>query len=522
MDNPLSEESGLDAAVARDRIKTVDELEEISRQAKRDGKSVVLAHGVFDLLHLGHVRHLEAARRLGDILIVTVTGDKFVGKGPGRPVFSQAMRAEMLAAVNYVDWTGVNEAPSAEGLIEVIQPSVYVKGSDYADASDDVTGKITSERDLVEKHGGRVVHTDEVTFSSSALINQHFNTLDPQAQAFLAEMRRDDGAERALDLIERTSDLKVLLIGESIIDQYDYVAALGKAGKENIIATLYKNQETFAGGVIAAANHLADFCKEVEVVTCIGGADNYGGFIREMLSPQIGLKMFKLERRPTLRKRRFVEEGHLNKLFEVYYMEDSPLDDETTREIGAYLEHRLADFDLVIVCDFGHGMMVDPLIARIREKSNFLAVNAQVNAGNMGYNLVTKYSQVDYVCIDEKEARLAGRQKSADLERIISDHLQPQLECEHLAVTQGAQGCLTWSKGKEFESVPAFAHTPVDTIGAGDAFLAVTSALFAAGGSARDVGFIGNIVGGIKVGVVGHRSSVEKGEVMKAIISLLK
>ena len=89
-------------------------------------------------------------------------------------------------------------------------------------------------------------------------------------------------------------------------------------------------------------------------------------------------------------------------------------------------------------------------------------------------------------------------------------------------MTQGAQGCLTWSKGKAFESVPAFAHTPVDTIGAGDAFLAVTSALFAAGGNARDVGFIGNIVGGIKVGVVGHRSSIEKGEVMKAIISLLK
>jgi len=510
------------ASLARDCVKSIGELTEISRSARAAGKTVVLTHGVFDLLHLGHVRHLEAARQLGDILIVTVTGDAFVGKGPGRPVFSQTMRAEMLSAINYVDWAGVNEAKTAESLIDAIQPTVYAKGSDYANAEDDVTGKIKDERMAVEKYGGRIVFTDEITFSSSALINEHFTTLDPPAQSFLDDLRHDGGGERALELIDRVADLKVLFVGETIIDQYDYGEARGKASKENIISPLYKNQEVCAGGVIAAANHAAGFCREVEVATFLGEIDSHEDLVRDQLLPNVTLKQFVHHRRPTLRKRRFVEEGHLNKLFEIYYMEDSPLADEEVTELDRYLMSRAADFDLVVVCDFGHGVLVDPIIDTLASRARFLAANAQANAGNMGFNLVTKYEQADYVCIDDKEARLAAHDKRASLQTIVSDRLRPVLQCQKLAVTQGAHGCLIWDRDTGFTDVPAFAHTPVDTIGAGDAFLAITSALFAVGGGATDVGFIGNIVGGIKIGVVGHRNFVEKGAVKKAIVSLLK
>ena len=99
---------------ARDKVRTLDQLSEIAAAARAGGQTVVLAHGVFDLVHMGHVRHLEAARREGDVLIVTVTADAFVNKGPGRPIFPELMRAEMLGALEYVDWVGVNHAPSAE------------------------------------------------------------------------------------------------------------------------------------------------------------------------------------------------------------------------------------------------------------------------------------------------------------------------------------------------------------------------------------------------------------------------
>src|SRR6202140_5195980 len=101
----------------RDKVRTVDELAQIVEQLRFAGKTVVQAHGSFDLLHLGHVRHLEAARRLGDVLVVTVNADRFVNKGPGRPVFNEALRAEMLAALEYVDWVAINPSPDAVGAI---------------------------------------------------------------------------------------------------------------------------------------------------------------------------------------------------------------------------------------------------------------------------------------------------------------------------------------------------------------------------------------------------------------------
>jgi rfaE bifunctional protein nucleotidyltransferase chain/domain len=141
----------------RDKIRTVSELAVITQRLRQAGKTVVQAHGTFDLLHLGHVRHLEAACKLGDVLIVTVTADRFVNKGPGRPVFGEVLRAEMLANLANVDWVGINESADAVSAIETIRPSVYVKGQDYVNPQGDITGKITYERNAVEAHGGRVL-----------------------------------------------------------------------------------------------------------------------------------------------------------------------------------------------------------------------------------------------------------------------------------------------------------------------------------------------------------------------------
>ncbi|MFZ2066943.1 MAG: adenylyltransferase/cytidyltransferase family protein, partial [Xanthobacteraceae bacterium] len=157
-------------ASPREKVRTLDEVGAICEQSRSAGRTVVQAHGTFDLLHLGHVRHLEAARKLGDVLIVTVTADRFVNKGPGRPVFNAELRAEMLATLEYVDWVAVNDAPDAVSAIERIRPSIYIKGQDYQNPEGDITGKITLERDAVEAHGGRIHFTDEVMFSSTELI----------------------------------------------------------------------------------------------------------------------------------------------------------------------------------------------------------------------------------------------------------------------------------------------------------------------------------------------------------------
>ncbi|ARJ66522.1 cytidyltransferase [Magnetospirillum sp. ME-1] len=507
---------------AREKVKTMAELAAISEQAHEEGRTVVLCHGVFDLVHLGHVRHIEAARREGEVLILTITADKFVNKGPGRPIFKEAMRAEMLAALEYVDWVGINYGPSAEPVLDAIKPDIYVKGSDYENPDDDITGKINSEREAVERHGGRVVFTKDITFSSSNLINSYLDVYDPPLRDCLNNLRADGGTDRIPALIESVRGMKVLFVGDAIIDEYQYVFPLGKSAKENIIATQYHSSEIFAGGVFAAANHVAEFCAEVEIITTLGADCPYADIIRGSLKPNVTLTAVPVAGRPTTRKLRHVEHGNIRKLFEVYFMDDKPLPKEPAENLRQLVEAKARDADLVVVTDFGHSLIGNGLVETLIANARFLAVNAQTNSGNQGYNLITKYRKADYICIDAPEARLACADRYSDVTKVVGEILPGLVDCPHVVVTHGGSGCYTFNPDEGVTRVPAFTKTVVDTVGAGDAFFAVTAPMVAAGGRMADIGFIGNAAGAMKVGIVGHRKSVEKVPLMKFVTTLLK
>lgn len=507
---------------ARGKIRNIDELASLAKSYRAQGNTVTLAHGVFDLVHLGHVRHLESAAREGDILIVTVTADQYVNKGPGRPVFAEHLRAEMLSAMECVDWTGISPWPSAEELIIRIRPDTYVKGPDYKVEGHDITGKISAERDAVERVGGRIIYTDDLTFSSSNLINQHFAFMEPEVQSFLNRMRKEDMLPKTLRAVDSIQDLKVLMIGDTIIDEYRYSVPMGKSAKENIIATRSEGSEVFAGGIVAAANHVADFCSEIEIITCLGLQETHEQLINESLHANVRPHFLYRPGVPTTRKSRFVDPGHMRKLFEVYHFDDTPLNGCLEASLCEAIGDKAKDFDVVIVADFGHGMMSSRAIHTVIEKSPFLAVNAQTNSANHGFNLITKYKSADYICIDAPEARLAMSDRFSDLGELITERLINEIECSRVAVTHGQEGCIVYAPGSGIHRIPAFTQQVVDTVGAGDAFLSVTSPLSALSVDMETVGFIGNAVGALKVGIVGHRNSVEKVPLMKYLTALLK
>lgn len=513
----------LSPRAARDKILTVEQLAAVSAEARRVNKVVVLAHGAFDLLHLGHVRHLELARQQGDVLIVTVTGDRYLNKGPGRPVFTASLRAEMLAALSCVDWVAVNEAPTAVDLIHSIKPEVYVKGSDYAESAQDLTGKIVDERDAVEAHGGRIHFTDDIVFSSSSLLNRHFDVSNPELRAYLQDMRSRNMLGRLMQMIESIAAMKVLLVGDTIIDEYQYVHPLNKSPKENLIPTLYREKEVFAGGVIAAANHVAGFCRQVDVLTCLGEDDTNNAVVHGALKPNVKLTALARHGVPTTRKCRFIDSDYFRKLFEVHFMEDSPISGDLEGAFVGGIERMAPEYDLVIVTDFGHGLVTESATRAVTSRGRFVAVNAQSNSANLGFNLVTKYSRADYVCIDTPEARLAVGDKYGEVEEIVAASLPGRIRCDRFIITHGRHGCVTFDRGRdEVHRIPAFTAQATDTMGAGDAFLAVTAPLVATGADMKLVGFVGNAVGAMKVGIVGHRQSVEKIPLLKYLTALLK
>ena len=150
------------------KIYPLDQLNEISVNKTKNNKKIILCHGTFDLLHAGHFRHFQDSKNLGDILFVTITSDKYINKGPGRPIFNQYLRAEMIASLSYVDYVGIVDDPSAIPSIRKIKPDIYVKGVDYKDKKSDLTKKIIEEEKEVKKHGGVLRFTNNISFSSSS------------------------------------------------------------------------------------------------------------------------------------------------------------------------------------------------------------------------------------------------------------------------------------------------------------------------------------------------------------------
>jgi len=504
-----------------DKIKTLDELADTLRVLKDQGNIIVHCHGVFDLLHPGHIQHFEAAKREGDILIVTVTPDEYVGRGPGRPVFNQRLRAESIAALEYVDYVAINEWPTAVEAIKKLKTDVYAKGSDYANRDDDLTGQICKEEEAIKSIGGRIHFTDEITFSSTKLLNLHFDVYPEQAQKFLGEFRHNYSAEDIIKRLNNLKKMKVLVLGDTIVDQYSYCRSLGKSPKENIITTRYLEEETFAGGVLAAANHVAGFCEDVHLVTCLGRQNSYDEFILTHLKPNIKPKFFHREDAPTIVKQRFVEPSFLSKLFEVCYLDDHELPQPLNQEICNYLRANIGDYDLVLVTDFGHGFIGQEIIKVLCEKAKFLAVNAQTNSANAGFNLVTKYPRADYICLDEPEIRLACHDKFSQVEDLVP-RLAKKLKCNRIATTHSRYDTLVYSSEEGFFKIPTFSREVLDTVGAGDAFLCITSLCVADGNPMEMVGFIGNAVGALKVRIVCNRASVEPLPLFKFITALLK
>jgi rfaE bifunctional protein nucleotidyltransferase chain/domain len=492
-----------------------------SQQLSVDGKITVLCHGTFDLMHTGHIRYLQRAKQEGDVLFVSVTGDAYVNKGPGRPVFNEQLRAENLAALACVDFVTINQAVSAVELLHEVRPSIYAKGDEYRSHGDDVTGNIVREQDAVESSGGRIFYTNEITFSSSNLLSDHFNIFPPITKAFLQDFRSRWSGKEILKQIDSLSTLKVLVIGDAIIDQYHYVSPLGQSGKGNIFSVRHDCEEQFAGGAIAVANHIAGFVNNVTLLTGLGTINNHEQFIRDKLSANINPVFYYFVNAPTVTKRRFVD-ADLSKLFEVYFYKEDPLSGLVENDICEWLNSNISHYDVVIAPDFGNGFITSSMIKILSSKAKFLAVNTQINSGNRGYHVINRYPRADFVSLNEPEIRLAAHNRNDSLE-IISEQVGGLVQAKQLAVTRGIKGVMMYDrKCMEFHKVPALSTKVVDRIGAGDAFLSLAALSTAKGIDPAVAAFVGSVAAALDVQIVCNREPINPIALKKYISTLLK
>lgn len=506
-----------------EKILPFEGCQETLAEVRGSGKTLVHCHGTFDLLHPGHIKHLAQAKQLGDALVVTLTSAPFVNKGPGRPVFSDEQRAYQLAHLAVVDFVVVVPRPYAVEIIERVRPDIYCKGTEYSSPQTETDQRIDEDAEAVASVGGEVRFVGEPLHSSTRLIGQHLDTMDPSVREYL-ECFPVRGAVAEIDaLMERIASLRVLVVGDLIIDRYTYCHVQGLTSKARTLSVRPHREEDQLGGSLAIARHIATFGCPTRLLALTGTED----WLDPLLAEHAGETDLALLSDPgyrTIVKERFVERPgkrkDLIKHFAVNRLQEeppTPLQDRLMERLRSELQ----SCDLVVLCDYGHGMITPAVQELLQEEAPYLALNCQTNSYNHGFNLITKYRRCDLFALDERELCLAfGTRDVTEYE--LLDRLSQQLHATRGWLTLGSSGSIVWAQDLETHSCPALTRTTVDTVGAGDAFFAVAALCGKAGADVALASILSNLAGAIAANVVGNLEPVRKEVVVKNARYLLK
>jgi rfaE bifunctional protein kinase chain/domain/rfaE bifunctional protein nucleotidyltransferase chain/domain len=469
---------------------------------------LVHCHGCFDVVHPGHIHHLQHARSLGDVLVVSISSDSYVNKGFDRPLIPDDLRAASLAALECVDFVHVNEHPTAVELLDELRPDVYVKGREYEQNHDP---RFLAEREAVLRHGGRVVFSSgDVVYSSTALIGQM-----PGAQQFRDEklhrfcQRFELSSASLRAMLQRIRGQRVLVIGDYILDRYHFCDASGIAGEGPMMALRAMENRDYDGGAAVVAMHLLGLGASPTLVTAL--SDDETSKQAELRLRAAGANVSAIRnRRQVVQKHRYLVDE--SKLFKVDEGATAPLDSRDEQQLAETIFAAAQSASAVIFADFGYGLITGGLLERIMPplRATVPVITADVS-GRQG-NLM-QFRSVDLLCPTEREVRETLHDFSSGLGAVVANLLNAT-DAKQAIITLGKQGLVTfdWPKGSaqasghrlRSEYVPALSSRTVDPLGCGDALLATASLTLAAGGSLQAAAFLGSLAAAVEVESLGN------------------
>jgi len=508
----------------KNRVKIISFADLANLQKRFPDRKIVHCHGVFDVLHAGHLAYFRSAKKFGDILVVTITADQYVNKGPGRPYFNASIRTEMIAALNVVDFVAVNNFPTAVPAISELRPRFYVKGPDYKNKATDATGAIFDEERAAIAGGGQLVFTDDDTHSSSELVNKFFQPWTEEQQCSIAAIKKLGGLPVIEEVLGRLAQQTVVVVGEPIVDTYVFCQPENISSKSPSISARFNYEENYAGGSLAIANHLAGFAKEVKLCFTHGGEAYFSKLLEERVDPKIDIIAQELQGMPTPRKTRYITQAGAQRLFEITNLRSDQWSNHSPLAFNQMLLSLNDEKNTTVVADFGHGLFENSVLGAFSDLRGFIGLNVQTNSSNFGFNPYTKHRRFNYLSIDSREVRVAYHDRLSPvmtLTKRLREDLRPL--GASASITLGAQGAAYFSNRSESEiSMPAFTDSVVDATGAGDAYFGITSMLAKADCPEEMIPFIGNVFAGLKTKIIGNKSAVTRASLLKAVTSILK
>ena len=490
------------------KLCTLQQLLDLRARAAQAGQTVVHCHGCFDIVHPGHVHHLQHARSLGDVLVVTVSSDGNVNKGVDRPLIPDDLRAGSLAALECVDLVYVNEHPTAVELLEQLKPDIYVKGREYETNHDP---RFLAERAAVARHGGRVVFSSgDVVYSSTALISQMQRTAQFKGEKLDRFCRRYDVSTANLTaLLGRFRGKRVLVVGDYILDRYHFCDASGIAGEAPVMALRALETKDFDGGAAVVAQHLIGLGAAPALVTATADDETSRQAELRLRAAGIELHAHRNRRQVVAKHRYLVDES---KLFKVDEGSVAPLDSRDEQQLAETILTAAEGAVAVIFADFGYGLITSGLLERIMRPLRDTVPVITADVSGRQSNLL-RFRGVDLLCPTEREVRETLHDFSSGLGAVVANLLNAT-DARQAIITLGKQGLVTfdWPKGSaeasghrlRSEYVPALATRTVDPLGCGDALLATASLTLAAGGSLHAAAFLGSLAAAVEVERLGN------------------
>ena len=495
------------------KVLSHERLLELRARARQDGRSVVHCHGCFDIVHPGHIRHLRQAKSLGDVLLVSITGDEQVGKGSGRPLIPQELRAENLAALDFVDWVYIEPGPTAGELLGEVRPDVYVKGREYEFNQDP---RFAQERLTVERHGGRVVFSSgDVVFSSTALINAIESSVDPSHHALVSLLSRDEMSGAALfSQVASFRNQRVVVVGEVITDTYVLCDRPEVASESPVMTLRPLEHRQYDGGAAILARHLAALGAVPVLVTTLpeeGPAGEAADSVRRRLLSE-GVEVRSIpQSAPIAEKQRFLVGAQ--KVMKLDLIEPVVLDaSEQDRLVDAAVDAS-RDSSAAIIADFGLGALTPGVVKRV---SRGVRPHVRVLTGDISGRRASlrKMVEMDLLCPSEAELRDAYRLYDEGLP-MVAGRMLDETKSRAAIVTMGAEGLITfehdgnmqgegWQSRLRSEHVPTLSSMPVDVLGCGDALIAGATLMLASGGSVASAAFVGSVAASVHAQRIGN------------------
>ena len=471
-------------------------------------KNCTLTYGHFDLVHPGHIRFLRNASNQGNKLVVALMPDKRKGQSLNFQ-FNQLERAEGLSSFDFVDGIIMledNDFPLKKCITD-IKPNLLLLGTEYEDSKEE---EILKAIQLMNKLGKKIqFHGGEIQYASTKLLDNPKDILlnENKIKFKSACQKQNLNLKNLIDCINSWGETKLLIIGDSILDQYAGCEALGMSAEAPVLVVKELQTKNFNGGAAIVASHVKALGANCEFLSVIGNDEN-GQIIEDKLRKEnINCHLIRDQSRPTTFKKRYVVDNQ--KLFRVSKLNDHYLDKQIEGKIISKLEEIAPKVNGIIISDFVYGVVTENLINKVLElsKKYDLKIFGDLQCSSQ-LGMVTKFKDFTLLSPNEKEARIALQDNESGLES-ISMQLLKITNTNNLIMKLGADGLIAYEKlsSKKFrrQSFPALSVNPLDVSGAGDALLALIATSLCSGNNFMSAVSLGSCMSAIAVENMGNR-----------------